>query len=93
MTNQRLAVNRPGREDPDWLEVTAWGPTAEAACQHLRKGSKATVAGRVEADTIELDGKKYSAVKIHASQLDFELAARTDAGAAASREHEAAAAR
>ena len=47
-----LAVNRPLKDgqpqEPLWVSCKAWGKTAQAAGDYLRKGSKVALVGRLE---------------------------------------------
>ena len=77
VTNLRLAVERPNSDDPDWFDVTVWGATAEAVATHLGKGDQLIVDGHLRPDHIELDGKKYATVTIHADRVEFAARAQT----------------
>lgn len=79
----RLAVNRPPRqgsdqEETDWLNIVAWGRTAENAAQYLDKGSLVGIEGRVQSRTWERqDGTTAYAVEINAFRVHF-LESRRD---------------
>lgn len=44
----------------NFVEVKAWGKTAEFMCQYLKKGSYLIATGRLEVETWEKDGNKRS---------------------------------
>jgi single-strand DNA-binding protein len=55
VTQFTVAVNRNYRgadgewqEDTEWFRVVAWGPVGERAAEHLRKGNKVYVEGRIQ---------------------------------------------
>lgn len=66
-----LAVN-DRRRDPtgQWIEettfvdVTAWGRTAEVIAEFCQKGSSILVEGRLKLDQWEVDGQKRSKLKV-----------------------------
>jgi len=86
----RLAVTSRARsgegwEDrPNFLDVSAFGRSAEACAEHLRKGRRVAVAGRLawrewRAD----DGSRREAVQIVAQAVQYLDAPRNDGGPAA----------
>src|ERR1700730_8977807 len=55
VTQFTVAVNRnfkgqdgEWQEETEWFRVVAWGQTGERAAEHLRKGSKVYVEGRLQ---------------------------------------------
>lgn len=57
-----IAVPRQKRdEQPDWVRVTVWDKQAENCKQHLVKGQKVEVAGRLRISKGK-DGKEYTEV-------------------------------
>ncbi len=83
ITKFRLAVNRPPRadsqqEETDWLDVVAFGRTAETCAQYLDKGALVGIEGRVQSRTWERqDGSRGYAVEINAFRVQF-LESRRD---------------
>jgi single-strand DNA-binding protein len=86
----RLAVTSRARsgegwEDrPNFLDVSAFGRSAEACAEHLRKGRRVAIAGRLawrewQAD----DGSRREAVQIVAQAVQYLDAPRNDDGPAA----------
>ena len=77
-TTMRLANNRNYRDsqgewqqDTTFLTVTAWGRMAEAAAEHLSKGSAVLVEGRLRSRTIETSEGNRSWLEIVASYIQF----------------------
>ncbi len=73
-----LAVSRRYRtqdgqdhEETCFVNVTAWGRSAETCGQYLRKGSPLLVEGRLKYDTWEKDGQKHSRISVVAERTQF----------------------
>jgi single-strand DNA-binding protein len=71
VTDLGLAVNdRRKGNNGEWIEevtfvdVTAWGRSAEIASEYLTKGSPVLIEGRLKLDTWEKDGQKRSKLKV-----------------------------
>ena len=77
--NMRIATDdrwtdRDGnkQEKTEWHRVTAWGRTAEACGQYLRKGSQAFVEGSLETkEWTDKDGNKRYTTEIKARNVVF----------------------
>ena len=78
VANFRLAVNRrvrqgeggEGREETDWFSVVAWQKLAETCANHLKKGSRVYIEGRLQNRSWEdQSGQKRYATEIVASDL------------------------
>ncbi len=78
VANLRLAVSGRRKQGEDWIDVpnffnvTVWGRQAELAGEHLVKGQKVGVSGRLlwrewEAE----DGSSRQAVEVVADSLDY----------------------
>ena len=93
-----LAINRrfkgadgEVKEDATFLDIEAWGRTAELVGQYLAKGSPVYIDGRIRIDQWQdKDGGRRSKVKIIAESVQF-IAPRKD-GAANDGSHPVAAA-
>jgi single-strand DNA-binding protein len=58
-----LAVDRAGDKGADFVRVCAWNRQAETCAQHLTKGRRVAVDGRLRSRSWEEpDGKRRSAV-------------------------------
>lgn len=70
----RLALDSFKRDAPaEWITVTAWEKTAEFVCNHLGKGRKCLVEGRLQVrEWADRDtGAKRSVVEVVASRVEF----------------------
>ena len=54
-----------------FIDVDVWGNSAPACNQYLSKGSQALVEGKLQMDTWEKDGQKFSKLKIRADKVQF----------------------
>ncbi len=91
VTNFRLAVNRRMRpaddgetqEETDWFGVVAWQKLGEICAEHLSKGSRVYIEGRLQTRSYEdRDGQKRYVTEIVANDMIM-LDTRAPAGAAA----------
>jgi single-strand DNA-binding protein len=57
---------RPAQEETEWHDIEVWGKSAEACGQHLAKGARVYVEGRIKTDRWEdqQSGQKRSRVKM-----------------------------
>ncbi len=71
----RLATDRRrqnGQVEVDWHNVTAWSKTAEAVNEHVSKGDRIFVAGRISYSSYEgSDGQRRFRTEIHAGEVIF----------------------
>ena len=76
------------KEDTLFIDVEAWGKTAELVVQYLSKGSGCLIEGRLKLDTWEdKEGNKRSAIRLVAENVQF-----TDARGAGHPQHSQSAA-
>ncbi len=66
-----LAIDRPGREEADFVRITAWDRQAEACARYLAKGKRVAVDGRLRSRSWEDEGKRRSAVEVAANSVQF----------------------
>jgi len=81
VANTGLAINRrwkdpatgETREEATFVDIEAWGRTAELMGQYLKKGSPAYIEGRLKLDTWEdkKDGSKRSKLRVIADSVQF----------------------
>lgn len=76
VANFPLAVNRRFKKDnqpsADFLNIIAWGKSAEFAQKHFAKGQQVYVVGRIEVRSWDdKEGKKHYATEIIAEELGF----------------------
>jgi single-strand DNA-binding protein len=74
-----LATGRSYKgQDGEWqqkatfVEITVWGKAGESLAKNLRKGSQATVFGRLELDTwVDRDGQNHQKLYVVADKVFF----------------------
>ncbi len=66
-----LALDRPGRDGADFVRVAAWDRLADACREHLAKGSRVGVDGRLRSRSWEEDGKRRSTIEVVANRVEF----------------------
>lgn len=67
-----IAVNGMKKEDVSFLDIVAFGKTAESCAKYLHKGSQAIVSGSIKQSRwTAKDGSKRSSVGITANQVQF----------------------
>jgi single-strand DNA-binding protein len=58
-------------DEPTYVDVSAWGRTAEVASEYLQKGSPVLIEGRLKLETWEKDGQKRSKLKVVCEKLQL----------------------
>ena len=72
VANFVLAVNRPGKDEADFVRISTWNRQAELCAQYLNKGKKVGVDGRLRSSSWEdTDGNKRSAIEVVANRVEF----------------------
>jgi single-strand DNA-binding protein len=72
VANFLLAVNRPGKDEADFVRISTWNKQAELCAQYLAKGRKVGVDGRLRSSSWEdTDGNKRSAIEVVANRVEF----------------------
>lgn len=67
-----LAVNRVGKKDEaDFVNCVAFGKTAEIVGEHLRKGKRIGVQGRIQMNRYEVNGEKKNTYDIMVDSIEF----------------------
>ena len=76
----RIAVPRPGRDRaPVYIDVTVYGGLASVVHEHLDKGRRVAVSGRLELEEWQAkDGGRRSKHSVVADTVDFLDRATTD---------------
>jgi len=69
--NERYKANGEWAEKPVFVDVTAWGSTAENLCQYLGKGDPLLAEGRLSMNIWEKDGKKHTKLEVIADKIVF----------------------
>ncbi len=77
----RLAVDRGGKDDEaDFFRISVWDRQARACAEHLAKGRKVALEGRLRTSSWEDNGEKRSRVEVVARRVEFFLPASTSSG-------------
>lgn len=76
VTSFSLAVERDfakdGEKQTDFIDVVAWGKTAEFVCRYFAKGCMIAVQGRLQTRTYtDKEGNKRKAVEVAAEKVSF----------------------
>lgn len=78
VANFGIAINRRykdqdgvQKEDTTFVEIEAWGRTAELVGQYLVKGKPVFIEGRLKLDMWEKEGQKHSKLKVVADSVQF----------------------
>ena len=77
VTDFSLAVNRitgsgdNRKQETLFIDITAWGRTAETLSRYLSKGSSILVEGRLVLDRWESGGEKRSKIKVVVESFQF----------------------
>jgi single-strand DNA-binding protein len=67
-----LAVNRPGKDEADFVRISTWNRQAEVCGEFLAKGKRVAVDGRLRSHSWEdEEGKRRTAVEVVASSVEF----------------------
>jgi single-strand DNA-binding protein len=78
-------------EEVTFIEIVAWGKTAEICAEYLKKGRPVFVEGRLKQDRWESpEGKKMSKIRVTAENIQF-LGAKPAGGGQQAQEAPAAA--
>jgi single-strand DNA-binding protein len=84
VTTFRLAIDRLGRNGADFVTVKTWDRVAEAAAEHLTRGRRVAVQGRLaHEEWVGSDGRRAERLTVVADRVEFLDApqAATDTGA------------
>ena len=72
VANFLLAVNRPGRDEADFVRISTWNKQAESCARYLTKGKRVAVDGRLRSSSWEdAEGKRRSAIEVVANSVQF----------------------
>lgn len=67
--------NADGSSQTNWLDVVAWGKTAEFVCKYFQKGSLIALDGRLQSRTYQdKNGQNRTVVEIVANNANFACA-------------------
>lgn len=85
VTTFRVAIDRGGRDGADFVTVKTWERLAEASAEHLTRGRRVAVQGRLaHEEWTGSDGRRAERLTVVASRVEFLDAptATTDTAAA-----------
>lgn len=76
VANFTLAVNRrfskEGEQQADFINIVAWGKTAEFASKYFKKGQQVAVIGRIQTRSWDDDqGQKHYATEVVSEEIYF----------------------
>jgi len=72
VANFLLAVDRPGKDEADFVRISTWNKQAETCARYLTKGKRVAVDGRLRSSSWEdSDGNKRSAIEVVANRVQF----------------------
>lgn len=61
-----------GQSQTNWLDVTAWGKTAEFVCKYFPKGALISIDGRLQSRSYQdKNGNNRTAIEIVANNVNF----------------------
>ena len=68
---RRAYRNEEGNTETDFINIVVFGTQAENCAKYLKKGSKISVAGRIQTGSYEKDGVKRYTFDIMAEEIEF----------------------
>lgn len=69
---KRMEMEQKGQPTADFINITAWGKTAELAANYLSKGSQIAIQGRIQTSSYEgQDGKRVYRTDVVAERVEF----------------------
>jgi single-strand DNA-binding protein len=72
VTSFRLAIDRPGRNGADFVTVKAWERLAEVTAEHLTRGRRVAVQGRLAHEAwMGSDGRRAERLTVVADRVEF----------------------
>lgn len=86
---ERSYTPKGQQRQADFVDIVAWGKTAEFICKFFQKGSMIAVEGSLQTRNYQgKQGNKRTAVEVVASNISFAVAKAADKPAAASYEQQ-----
>ena len=71
VARMNVAIQRIGRDGVDYVNVVAFGNTAEAVGKYIKKGSQIGVTGKITTGSYEKDGRKVYTTDVFADKVEF----------------------
>ncbi len=70
--NRTFTVNEERRQETLFIDAVVWAKQAEAAAEHLRKGSPVLIGGRLQSREWETkDGQTRTTIEVVADRVQF----------------------
>lgn len=69
--NRNFTVEGEKREETTFVDIEAWGRTAEVICEYFKKGKPIFIEGRLKLDQWEKDGQKRSKLSVTVDSFEF----------------------
>ena len=72
VTTFRLAIDRPGSNAADFLTIKTWERLAETTAEHLTRGRRVAVQGRLaHEEWVASDGRRAERLTVVADRVEF----------------------
>ena len=72
VTTFRLAIDRSGRDGADFVTIKTWERLAEASAEHLTRGRRVAVQGRLaHEEWVGSDGRRAERLTVVADRVQF----------------------
>ena len=71
VTTFRLAIDRPGSDAADFLTVKTWERLAETTAEHLTRGRRVAVQGRLAHEEWVASGRRAERLTVVADRVEF----------------------
>lgn len=68
---RRSYANKDGNYESDFIDIQAWGTTAEFINKYFKKGSLISLDGKIETGSYEKDGKKIYTTRVRIENVEF----------------------
>lgn len=69
--NDRTNQNGQWVDRPNWVPCVMYGNRANALAQHLLKGTKVSIAGKLRQNQWERDGQKHSRLEVIVNEIEL----------------------
>lgn len=69
--NDRTNQNGQWVDRPNWVPCVMYGNRANALSQHLLKGTKVSITGKLRQNQWERDGQKHSRLEVIVSEIEL----------------------
>ena len=70
-TSEKYKDGDEWKEVTEWHTVNVWGSLADVVANHVKKGSKLYIEGKLKTDMVEADGVKKYYTKVVANTMRF----------------------